>query len=432
VPAPLDDETAAMLVQTLRALIGRYAEFQENNIPPILGISCFFGGRHVQTVMTPNLKDTETDGSQWNVIATTEIAHLLMEYFSSYQRKVFHHSKPHNFIQESTQARFERSFRHTTSGGRFDEMSERQIESADSISKGDQSKPRGEFFQSPPLSMLNTSDDILDVHLPSYGCVWTPEVYLPVSSVQKNDGKRTTTTRVRANVVLYEQEGFSNLLYLRSEWAPVEQNEKRVSSLGEILESLATDLADCFRGIDQNHFRGIDQNHNIPPVDDMINVEPGQDIILINRQDRSLVFVSSRKGDKKKDSQQRGFFSKKVKLKPTLDTSLGLDCRHALASSLPADVLHAFDDLMSEVDKTRYYYSAAQAEEAFETCTYRRHGWIYASVQRDRELYALFDPRAFVTISDVHQAIWHLRETFLVGSIDTNKANSSRNSKKCY
>ena len=76
-------------------------------------------------------------------------------------------------------------------------------------------------------------------------------------------------------------------------------------------------------------------------------------------------------------------------------STLGLDCRHRLASYFALDMLLAFDDVINEVNGFRETRSVSSddlvmstfSEGLVELCTCMPHGWIYAYADENRELY---------------------------------------------
>jgi hypothetical protein len=66
--------------------------------------------------------------------------------------------------------------------------------------------------------------------------------------------------------------------------------------------------------------------------------------------------------------------------------------------------------MMNEVAKRKEMLRKAESLEfskthgTFELCTCMPLGWVYAFVDRDRELYAFFDSSIYVTVADVQNA----------------------------
>ena len=98
--------------------------------------------------------------------------------------------------------------------------------------------------------------------------------------------------------------------------------------------------------------------------------------------------------------------------------SLGLDCRHLLASHLHLDVILAFDDMMNEVSERRDSKQLTSDSGVFELCTCMTLGWVYACAfeLKDIELYAFFDNSIYVTVADVQIAVGEIKENYLKGN----------------
>lgn len=263
---------------------------------------------------------------------------------------------------------------------------------------------RGDYFLSPPLSLLSASDEILEVQVPSFGCVWTPRILLPLKCPQTGDQSYLPT-----RVALYMHGSFSFLLYFVL-FQPV-----ALAALADSLTSIASHISSTLCSVYENDGE---------PTSTAATIGDGQDVILLNRRIHELVVHTSDRHSYKRNTKHNvdPHASKKGKKKHSskqssmsTDTALGMDFRHALASHWPPQVIAAFDDVMMEVLAAR---SRNGDSRVVELCTYLRQGWIYAHTDNSYELYILFCPNKFITVSDVQTAADKTRRLLLLDRND--------------
>jgi len=390
--------------------------------PLLVGMSLFFNSDFISSHSSASA----------NVPAVSpQTACLLMEFMASYRSKIFVHAQQHSG-QQSIQARspprkIGSGLRRLLSASLIDDDTIVTADPGDTAIN-DLEDESACFLAPPPLSMLNVSDQVLQVDLPSHGNVWTPRVYLPLETP-------VGCSTLEANLVLLDVGEYSFLLYLRPGEAAVnheeiasyasnedstEQGTTMASSAviiipaySRLLGMVAIDLANAVSTACDLEEDAVDEGRENPFTGSGVHV------VFIDRVSQRVVLYS----DDNDGSRQRTGSSKagcaKLRGKPTrtdqtpVDVSSGVDCRHILASNLPSNAVAAFDDLMNQVHER----ISSSNEGILQLCTYMPEGWVYAHAHDDKEIYIFFNASQFVTVSDVQHAADRMRTELFNDSI---------------
>lgn len=391
-----------------------------------LGATSFFKGQLLYTHTRATNPASKSDFSP-GIYIPNRTASLVMGYMSSFRQKMEHavQYSSRNLMQDQQPPFLAKRFSRIYVSPSNDDLSTQEA------MDDEQSECRiGSFLNSPPLSMLNVSDDVRVVQVPSFGKVWTLSIYIPIQG-QKNDQKS-----MQVNAVLFDVADYSFLLYLDlGDFAQVadvlddksddtkvfhlnhnelsfSQTACPVSTCGEILEQLADGLAACVLEAETHGHTGS------LSLSDVV----GQHTIFIDRSMEKFALFSNRGiftgGDGSK-GPKIGISSRKshaamnatddgTTVRNSMEASMtGLDCRHSLATYLSEDVVLAFDDMMTFVQDTRNKRGAIRAFDDYchgdvvETCTYLVQGWMWASASGDKELYMFFDSKKYGTMTDI-------------------------------
>ena len=394
-----------------------------------LGASSFFKGQllYTQTRATIPVIPEHKSNFSLGINISNRTASLVMGYMASFRQKMEH------AVQYSSRNLLQDQQPHFLAG-RFSRIyisPSNDDSSAQEVIDDEQSAHRiGSYLTSPPLSMLNVSDDVRVVNVPSFGKVWTLSIYIPIQ------GQINEKNLMQVNAVLFDVADFSFLLYFnlgdfaqvadvlddRSDGTKVSQlddhelgfspNTIPMSPCSEFLERLAHGLTACVLETGTLGHTGSLSLSNVV----------GQHTIFVDRSTEKLVLFSNRgiltAGDDSKGLKLGvGFRKSHAAMKATDDNTtvrnsmeaspMGLDCRHLLANHLSEDVVLAFDDMMTFVRDARSQRGAISVfdkyrhGDVFETCTYLAQGWMWASASGDKELYMYFDSKKYSTITDI-------------------------------
>lgn len=391
-------------------------ENADSNEPQLVGISVFQNCEFISS-HTPSSDDSLQISSQ--------SACLLMEHMASYKFKIALHAKQHCGLPSTKSGAVPPKrlggLRRFLSSSFMDEDSSVTVDPDVSIlseNHGD----RAQFLAPPPLSMLNVTDRVLQVSLPSHGNVWTPNVFLPL-------GNRAGT--LKANLVLLDIGEFNFLLYLKTGESLLDGKDVTlVPSLpgSDLNEEEATESVQQ-QGLDlassavikipvysrllgktlgdlANVVDSARDNEGIETTQEKSNpfAECGQYVIFIDRLTQRVVIHSCSKGvqKRKRSVDKNGIFELQAL---SVDPSSNVDRRHIFVSKLPLNVVEAFDDLISQINERMAYSDG----EILQMCTYMSKGWVFAHAQDQKELYMFFDASKFVTVSDVQHAADRVR-----------------------
>jgi hypothetical protein len=447
VPVPITMQTATLvrdspmtspspvavlaLGKVVQSLLDNAERNRVSHEPQLVGISSFFKGHLIFSHKCPDERDCRPQ--QRLSIVSPQTACLLMEFMASYRRKIALHSLHHSGLQKmkppSSPRRMNSAFRRFLSGSFVDEDT---IIDADDDSANERNPGRGRFLSPPPLSMLNVSDKVLQVNVPSHGTVWTPLISLP------RECPRGTSTSIATNLALYDVGEYSFLLYLRRgesivvedehgtlQWialtldasdcgptnSPTEGMAMASSAIitdqvySRLLQMIAVELANAVNG--SHDFDGAAMEMRVEDAED------GQYVVFVDRIAQKLVLLSGENVQKEvqslvdKNTSGVKLLGNSTQYDLTSSEALsGIDCRHLLASRLPPNVVSAFDDMMNDVDSQRL---SGKEKAALQLCTYMPQGWAYAHAHNDQELYVFFNASKFVTVSDVQHAADRLR-----------------------
>ena len=403
-PATRNSAAVNSLEKAIRILIDKASEHCNTNEPLLVGITSLLNGDFLFG-----------HSSETMPLISPHTACLLMNFMGSYRCKIalhaIQHSSQPSVKVRSPSRRIGSGLRRFLSGSLVDEDT---ISTLD-ISINETEEP-ARFLAPPPLSMLNVSDQVLQVVLPSHGSVWTPQVYLPLEITKENqESVCTDTNTLEINLVLLDVGPYSFLLYLRpgtraacNENGASQLNSKTEQSSGmtssaiitipaysRLLEMIAINLSNAVTSA-----RDLETD-SVESKQENTLAESGQHVVFIDRATQRVVLFSD--GDER-NSQRKG--NKKWN-ETSAGISSGMDC-HILASNLPPNVVAAFDDLMTQV----YERTTSSKESVLQLCTYAMpEGWVYAHAQDDKELYIYFKASKFVTISDVQRAADRVRTT---------------------
>lgn len=390
------------LKMSVQSLLDKSMQECDANEPALVGISAFFHGEFVFA------RQATLDARMPLISAQT--AYMLMEYMSSYRAKILLHAKQHSGQQQKSPPprRIGSGLRRLISASLIDEDTIVTVDAQDTACIMDEV----EFLSPPPLSMLNVSDQVLQVELPSHGKVWTPKIHLPC---KKNDSMLAET--LEANLVLLEVGEYSFLLYVRPGEGGLEkaagpqsvsledesstsskQGTSMVSSAiitipaySRLLEMAAMELSRAVSDArDLEEGGSVDDHERENPLADC-----GEHVIFIDRSTQRVVLLSGESRDEKVGGSSKKSTCSEL---TTVDGEVsGIDSRHILASNLPPNVVMAFHDFMSEVHQRM----ESSNDDILQLCTYLPQGWVYAHAEGTKELYIFFKASKFVTVSDM-------------------------------
>ncbi len=391
----------------------------------LLGISTFVYGELIHTHWSDISIPTRIDSGasiSGCIVARKEQVHLLMSHIASYGVKML----------QMTSSKQEFATNCSQLGIKNIALSLGESASSYSSSRGDtigdSSSTMGEFVPPPPPFMLNAIEEASFIEISSQRKAWALTVYLPVRVAGE---ELTKEFSYKVHAVVYEVERYRFLLFFDVQY------QTNVSNLLLVLESK---LKDVVIRSEEKSLETIFPHHDQPPSFPF--TEAGQDIVIINREQNKLYLFSDRKQPARKDRKKTsskgssrrflGFITKSHSISgdweqsrppPVEWATLGLDCRHLLASHLHLDTMLAFDDMMNEISRrkesqasldTESMHSECEASRSsiVELCTCMPLGWIYAFAAEETELYAFFDSSIYVTVADVQNAATRIQEQF--------------------
>lgn len=216
--------------------------------------------------------------------------------------------------------------------------------------QGDPEDDKGAFLKPPPLSMLSTSVQEVPFCSLENEDVWTPRVTF-----------RERTKTIHACLFFRSNHAF--VIYLNA----VKKNDFPNALL---------------------NFGAFIDNESFPKPTWLAEARErtGQTVIWIDRP-RQRTILGGSSGTPK-----------------TMQTTLNVDERYELASSLSLDTLLALDDAMQ--------HAIHHSTERYESCTLLKHNWLVCRAQNGQELYAVLDVKHFVTIQDVSVAMKEIEQQF--------------------
>jgi len=422
-PLHLSSDASASMEHSIRKLL---LASTGNSSPKLLGVVTFHEGQFLHTILSDRSLCTSLHGfrdlsASYTVKESTVCS--IMQHMASHRMKMRLLARSAPMASAPNRIGLKRL---ALTIGSIADGTPQRFDLTSSTSPSSDGPVRGGYLQPPPAFMLDESDHAPFFKSRSGSPVWSPEIWLPVV-VQADDSVSDCTVETR--VVLYEHDGFDFLLLLSDISEQPDSIEETGSSTGDISSFLVNT-----RGALVEAVVSASQEANVlmeEPDHTVVIAEPGQDVISVDRISHRLVLYSDRKrvltangvGWKAgKATQPRRFFglgSRKplpvTKEKSNGDdilewASLGLDCRHLLASHLHLDVILAFDDMMNQVAFRRSQHdSSATSSFTLEICTCMTLGWIYAHCMDNEELYVYFDNSTYVTVADVQIAARRIR-----------------------
>ena len=449
-PAPVDKSVASTVQSTpsivASARIGRTVEEilehgldkYEDDEPLLLGVSAFYHGHFIYTHLISHFPFA-AESHLMGLHVTNKSACEIMSYMTAFQEKM--KLADHQKVQDT---------------GRVNVLSPlKQLHRQHS--KAEESKSlEGSFLSAPPLSMLNIVDKLCDVSDPVLGHIWTPVFHLPIEA--KGD-----LHFIEINAALFNVGSYSFLIYfdpgeldfaddISEELSAFIQHEslnyfmsESISSIhvdspgklitegeakrgrtGMLLEKMSAGLYHCIRNT---------KDREDPCLrSDKMPKEPGLDIIFIDRsQDKMVIKLNENRSSVDPKGIMNGlrnglagnFNGRSEDDFVEREAELETDVRHQLAAELPPEILHAVDDAMNEMHKVSKQAEQQSKSRVLEVkgyrhyqgdneiCIYRSEGWVWAGKKGLRELYIIFDPKIYVTISDVEKSVIQLRGAFL-------------------
>jgi hypothetical protein len=453
VPVPISQDSGSHVFESLPTRISSYStlslglsvrqllqEFaNDDTITQLLGVSTFYQGQLLYTHTWDATIFDKFDCSNRNpdsIAMSNETVCLVMGYIASYRMKMSQLSATkHSSSLPNTPAQPPLGIKRLTLA--FGAMADKAAQTFDdnsNVHREQDANNGGYFIPPPPTFMLSAMEHTHSLEGRNKRKVWAPRIHLPILASFEHHSQDLS---LDTNVIMFELEGFSFLLYVD---CPVEGNvSSEERAVGDFLSKLEGKLSDAvFLASEEDH-SGIFPRLQANRAE---WIEPGQDLVLVDRAQHKLILFSDRKQvvarDKKTsapgESPSRrflGFGSRNQERNAnhanqgsssSLEwAALGMDCRHLLASHLHLDTILAFDDMMNEVAKLKGTSQKPHAilsrdvmdfktKGTLELCTCMPLGWIYAFIDGDMELYAFFDSSIYVTIEDVQSAALKVQE----------------------
>lgn len=390
----------------------------------LLGISTFFDGHLVKAHWSNVSIFTRLDDGcnlPGLIVAPKEQVHILMSHMASYSVRM---SQIPSARQESTAVYSQLGIKNIAMS--FGESAS-SYSSPRSDTNSDVSHIFGQFVPPPPPFMLNAIEEPWSIDILNQRKAWALKVYLPV---RFSSDQLTKEISYRVHAVVYEVERYSFLLFFDA------RHNVDLSQELLLVESRLNDIVSkC-----EDKAKDVGSNVHDDPQRSRWT-EPGQDILVISRKQNQLYLFSDHKQPVRKDRRKPsskspprrflGFMTKshsssgegeRSRAQQIEWTTLGLDCRHFLASHLHLDTILAFDDMMNEIAKRKKKESTGRMDaegddsvrrDIVELCTCMPLGWIYACATETIELYAFFDSSIYVTVADVQSAATRIQERFI-------------------
>ena len=405
-PFHLDHQQNQKLSLEIQQLMKNCTQDHSDSDPDLLGISTFY---HGQLLHTHSLPDAEIQ------YASSEVICLIMGHFASYRTKMSQlllHSqntptKPKPLLG-LTQL-FNSDLVKT-----FDQQAGLESE---------RDRERGTFLPPPPSSMMSVSVGTQYCELLDGRKLWTPNIHIPVF---KKEDSRSEDEYIASRTILFEIKGLSFLLYFKASVSNVSL-PKTLLAIEESLKEACMHISEDSQSITSAHSDFTILTGNMPGID-LLLVDRAQYKLILYSERNHTVINEKTQFDSKSTPPRTflGFGSRTTKIRQQSNrndqlvewASLGLDCRHLLASHLHLDVILAFDDMMNEVSERRDSKQLTSDSRVFELCTCMTLGWVYACAFeiKDIELYAFFDNSIYVTVADVQIAVGEIKENYLKGN----------------
>jgi hypothetical protein len=441
VPVPIPQDSDCHVVGSLASNVNSYVsvtlglalrqmlcefELKDENEPYLLGATTFHRGQLLYTHFLTEDSSKSRSGDSDSAQATfpKELACLLMAYMSSYRAKMKQLASTNRSTnQPGTPPRLGLKGLTLSFAPLADEAASIYREAEHATGHKHMEDTLG-FLSPPPLYMFSSSDHSYCFEGPNQENIWAPKVHIPL--MMSSDNTNNGTRYVDAHVISFQQEDFSFLFYVGCRIT----DEKVTPIPASILQRLGERIAGIIS--EDSAFETSSRPDQAPEYQG----EAGQDIVHIDRDRHMLTLISDRKQvffrEKPKPTSTRspprrflGFGPRATENKTnnthqtaigTLSewSALGLDCRHLLASHLHLDTVLAFDDMMSEVAKTKrkVWKQENTTQNPIEFCTCMPLGWMYAFAEGEMELYAFFDSSIYVTVADVQGAASKLQGRF--------------------
>lgn len=294
----------------------------------------------------------------------------------------------------------------------------------------------GQYLESPPLSMLNVSDELLEVNDAKVGNVWTPLFFLNFG-----DNKHVPT-----KVALFSINQYNFLVYLdgadydesddtKSKHSSIRSMQSTVSFHGNYFFS-GDMMPPTYATISEAYFADEGQSPITNVLRDVSlilsqcinecipaertpcyssNVERGVDIVFLDRLQQKAIVLPNPEAPSKDTSRRRSTTGSSPGVgkndRESLilnDNTLSTDYRQLLLSRLPNNIANAFDDMMSEIDIRK----RNKCDEGIELCTYLSYGWLWATVHNQQELYVLFELTECMTVTEMQRRTDKIRRKF--------------------
>lgn len=382
----------------------------------LIGISTFYYGQlahvHWSEVSIVSKLDERTNISG-SITTNNDQLHGVMHYMASYCARMSQLQSSKHDLNSS----------HCQLGIKNIALSFGESSSGHSSAKNENSAStpsiHGRFFPPPPQFMLNTIEEPSFIQISCNQQAWALKVHLTAHICCE---EFTKDIPYAMHTVAFQVEEYIFLLFF---------DARCQSGASETLLGLASKLKELVLRAETDAQGEDSRQRNDVAME--LTTEPGQDVIIVNRELNKLYLYSDRKSpiqkDKKKSSGPPrrifGFMNKSHSNSGDSDrvnnqaiqlewTNLGLDSRHLLASHLHLDTILAFDDMMNEIARRRRS-AATQGRDSIdmvELCTCMPLGWIYAFATGKMELYAFFDSSIYVTVADVQSAASKIQEQF--------------------
>ena len=426
-PSDASSASVATLELALRQLLQDFSRTDRKE-PHLIGVSTFHKGELIYTHTSDKcMLEGLLDGPKC-VTLSNEIAYLLLGYMASYRTKMSQLSivsQPQS-LQATPPSGGLGLKGLTLSLGSLADEAFQNFDEISTDSANDRIDP-SHFMPPPPLFMFSAQDHAHCFVERNNRKVWAPKIHLPVC-LECED--HTENVYMDSFVLLFELHDFSFLLYLGFEMS--QPNHEQVSICKLFLTRLDKRLTDAVLLTSETISSEVLTEPEITHLPTHWD-GPGQDLILVNRQQHKLLLLSDRKpiisvesrklgpgrnpprrlwGFGPRQSEKRTNLAQHAARSSSSEWSvLGLDCRHLLASHLHLDTLLAFDDMMNEVAKRRDILQWSESSQIkLELCTCMPLGWVYACVDGENELYAFFDSSIYVTVADVQGAAHKIKE----------------------
>ena len=414
--------------------------------PSLIGISTFYKSRYIYSHLSPVLSvqtndknEEEIDTSPESYILSNEIPYSLMTYMAGYRTKMNHlagSTSQNNNSSSSQSSRLgiqrltlnaisDQGTNQPTSPTHLLNVANHDNNENNVSSSSPSSSTSGNFMPAPPDFMFAAYESSYHVKTRYQNKVWAPKIHLPLQKIKRKDSINNMNSNsnntndddnsdekkqqpsitsspsqqqlqqqelqqrryfVDGQVVLFEMKDFSFLIYLSK--GHLENRQEKEEKDTDIFQSMLDNVQDTLaQAILLFYEQGYDKEPSGEDAacPDNSWIGPGQDIIIVRRNEQQLVLYSDRSrqivenegrkranaasaaagGGSTKSSSRRfwSFSSSKstsssrtnhnqtggnssssnsTSRSPILEWSaLGLDCRHLLSSHLHLDIILA-------------------------------------------------------------------------------------------